>query len=78
VLYAASSSMPLGMANDKSVGWPAWAQVVERGSEGYIVKDEVSAYEGGPTRRWLKIKQKGWTVEEDRWRRRISESPPTR
>jgi ATP-dependent DNA ligase len=52
--------------------------VVERGSEGYIAKDEVSAYEGGPTRRWLKIKQKGWTVEEDRWRRRISESPPTR
>jgi hypothetical protein len=23
-------------------------------------------YEAGPTRRWLKVKQKGWTVEEDR------------
>jgi hypothetical protein len=30
-------------------------------------------YEGGATRRWLKVKQKGWTVEEDRWRRRIFE-----
>jgi hypothetical protein len=23
-------------------------------------------------RRWLKVKQKDWTVDEDRWRRRIS------
>jgi hypothetical protein len=28
---------------------------------------------GGPTRRWLKVKQKGWTVEEDGWRRRLFE-----
>jgi hypothetical protein len=34
-------------------------------------KDEASVYEGGVTRRWLKVKQKGWTVEEDGWRRRI-------
>jgi hypothetical protein len=32
-------------------------------------------YEGGPTRRWLNVKQQGWTVEEDRWRRRISVAP---
>jgi hypothetical protein len=39
---------------------------------GYVAKDEASGgYEGGPTRRWLKVKQKNWTVEEDRWRRRI-------
>jgi ABC transporter substrate binding protein len=31
-----------------------------------------SVYEGGPTRRWLKVKQKDWTVAEDGWRRRIS------
>lgn len=24
----------------------------------------------GTTRRWLKVKQRGWIVEEDRWRRR--------
>jgi len=29
-------------------------------------------YEPGPTRRWLKLKQPGWTVAEDRWQRRIS------
>jgi len=28
--------------------------VVARGYEGYIAKDEAGAYEGGPTRRWLK------------------------
>jgi len=32
---------------------------------------EASLYEAGPTRRWLKVKQKAWTVEEDRWQRRI-------
>jgi ATP-dependent DNA ligase len=32
--------------------------VVER-FEGYVAKDESSAYEGGATRRWVKVKQKG-------------------
>jgi ATP-dependent DNA ligase len=50
----------------------AWKQVVERGYEGYAAKDEASAYEGGPTRRWLKVKQRGWTVGDERWTRRIS------
>jgi ATP-dependent DNA ligase len=47
----------------------AWKQLVERGYEGYVAKDEASVYEGGPTRRWLKVKQKDWTVAEDGWRR---------
>src|SRR5215475_12553142 len=34
----------------------AWAQVIERGYEGYVAKDETSVYEPGPTRRWLKVK----------------------
>jgi ATP-dependent DNA ligase len=55
-------------------GLEAWAQVVERGYEGYVAKDEASVYEGGATRRWLKVKVRGWTVAEDRWRRRISTS----
>jgi bifunctional non-homologous end joining protein LigD len=54
-------------------GLEAWKQVIERGYEGYVAKDARSQYEGGPTRRWLKVKQRGWTVEEDRWRRRIFE-----
>jgi ATP-dependent DNA ligase len=51
-------------------GLEAWKRVIERGYEGYVAKDEASAYEGGPTRRWLKVKQKHWTVEEDRWAQR--------
>jgi ATP-dependent DNA ligase len=52
-------------------GLEAWKQVVERGYEGYVAKDEASAYDGGATRRWLRVKQKDWTVEEDRWQRRV-------
>jgi len=47
--------------------------VVERGYEGLVAKDEASAYASGPTRRWLKVKQKNWTVAEDGWRRRLFE-----
>ena len=50
-------------------GLEAWRQVVERGYEGLVAKDEASVYEGGPTRRWLKVKVPGWTNPEDRWRR---------
>jgi ATP-dependent DNA ligase len=45
-------------------GLEAWAQVIERGYEGYVAKDEASAYEGGPTRRWVKVKQGGRRTEE--------------
>jgi ATP-dependent DNA ligase len=31
---------------------------------GYVAKDEASLYESGPTRRWLKVKQKGWTAAD--------------
>jgi ATP-dependent DNA ligase len=47
--------------------------VIERGYEGYFAKDDSSVYEAGATRSWLKVKQKGWTIEEDRWQRRIFE-----
>jgi ATP-dependent DNA ligase len=52
-------------------GLDAWAQVVGNGYEGLVAKDEASVCEGGATRRWLKVKQKDWTVAEDGWRRRI-------
>jgi len=42
------------------------------GHASFVPKDEASAYESGRTTRWLKVKQKDWTVEEDRWRRTIS------
>jgi bifunctional non-homologous end joining protein LigD len=57
-------------------GLEAWRQVIERGYEGYVAKDEASVYEGGRTKVWLKVKQRHWTVEEGRWRRRISVAPP--
>ena len=52
-------------------GFEAWSEVIARDCEGYVAKDETSLYEAGPTRRWLKVKQRGWTVAEDRWQRRI-------
>jgi len=33
-------------------GLEAWTQVIERGNEGFVAKDEQSQYEGGRTRRW--------------------------
>jgi bifunctional non-homologous end joining protein LigD len=53
-------------------GFEAWSEVVAHDYEGLVAKDEASLYEAGTTRRWSKVKQKGWTVEEDRWQRRIS------
>ena len=32
--------------------------------EGLVAKEAASSYEPGPTRRWLKVKQKDWTVAE--------------
>jgi ATP-dependent DNA ligase len=57
-------------------GMKAWAQVIERGYEGYVAKDGASVYEGGATKRWLKVKQKDWAVKEDGWRQRISALAP--
>ena len=53
-------------------GFEAWSEVIARDFEGLVAKDEASLYEAGPTRHWLKVKQRGWTVDEDRWQRRIS------
>ena len=50
----------------------AWAQVIAHDYEGLVAKEEASLYEPGPTWRWLKVKQRGWTDAEDRWQRRIS------
>jgi ATP-dependent DNA ligase len=40
--------------------------VIERGYEDQVAKDEASVYEAGPTKRWLKVKQKDWAVQGDR------------
>jgi ATP-dependent DNA ligase len=52
-------------------GIEAWQQVLERGYEGYVAKDEASTYVGGGTKAWVKVKVPGWTDAEDRWRRRV-------
>jgi hypothetical protein len=49
--------------------------VLGQGYEDYVAKDDASVYEAGPTRRWMKVKVPGWTVEGDGWRR-ISAAPP--
>ena len=43
--------------------------------EGLVAKDEASLYVAGPTRRGLKVTQKGWSDVEDGWRRWISTAP---
>jgi bifunctional non-homologous end joining protein LigD len=52
-------------------GFGAWAELVARGYEGFVAKDEKSPYEAGRTRSWLKVKQKNWTLGDDRWSRRV-------
>jgi ATP-dependent DNA ligase len=52
-------------------GLEAWKQVIERGYEGYVAKDEASAYEAGATRRWLKVKQQAGPSRRTAWRRRV-------
>jgi bifunctional non-homologous end joining protein LigD len=71
----ASSELVFPVRRLAADGLVAWQQVVERGYEGYVAKDAASAYEAGATRRWLKVKQKNWTVGDDRWTRRISAAP---
>ena len=55
-----------------SNGFEAWSEVIAHDYEGLVAKEEASSYEAGPTPRWLKVKQRGWTDQEDRWQRRIS------
>jgi len=38
----------------------AWQQVLERGYEGLVAKDEASPYVGGRTLSWLKVKQRDY------------------
>jgi bifunctional non-homologous end joining protein LigD len=40
-----------------SNGLKAWAQAVHRGYQGLVGKDPESPYVGGPSSRWLKVKQ---------------------
>ena len=56
-------------------GFEAWSEVVARDYEGLVAKDEAGLYEAGPTKRWLKVKQKDWTIGDERWTRRISVNP---
>jgi bifunctional non-homologous end joining protein LigD len=53
-------------------GLEAWREVLERGYEGLVAKDDASPYAGGITRLWLKVKVPGWTDPEDRWRRQLA------
>ena len=49
----------------------AWSQVRVEFKRALALRSEIR---WGPTRRWLKVKQKGWTDQDDRWRRRIGVS----
>ena len=65
----AGSDMVLPVRRLAKNGFEAWAEVIAHDYDGLVAKEEASLYEAGPTRRWLKVKQRGWTDAEDRWRR---------
>ena len=48
-------------------GREAWAQVLERGYEGLVGKDEASPYVEGRTLSWLKVKVPNYREGERRW-----------
>jgi bifunctional non-homologous end joining protein LigD len=48
-------------------GLEAWAQVLERGYEGLVGKDDASPYVEGRTLSWLKVKQRDYRAEERGW-----------
>ena len=48
-------------------GLKAWQQVLERGYEGLVAKDETSPYVGGRTLKWLKVKQPKYREGERGW-----------
>jgi bifunctional non-homologous end joining protein LigD len=48
-------------------GLEAWEQVMERGYEGLVAKDEASLYKGGRTLSWLKVRQRDYRVAERGW-----------
>ena len=48
-------------------GLKAWQQVLERGYEGLVAKDESAPYRGGRSLSWLKVRQRDYRVEERGW-----------
>jgi bifunctional non-homologous end joining protein LigD len=48
MVYSARRLVPNGLE--------AWAQVLERGYEGLVAKDDGSSYRGGKTTAWLKVR----------------------
>ena len=48
-------------------GFAAWAEVLERGSEGLVGKDDASSYVGGRTLKWLKVKQPHYREGKRGW-----------
>jgi bifunctional non-homologous end joining protein LigD len=48
-------------------GHKAWREVVEHGYERLVAKDPESAYRGGRTLKWLKVKQRDYRVAERGW-----------
>jgi hypothetical protein len=45
-------------------GFEGWDQVKRQGYEGLVAKDESSAYRGGRTLKWLKVKQAKYREDE--------------
>ena len=59
-------------------GLDAWQQVLERGYEGLVAKDESSPYSGGRTLSGLKVEQADYRVEERGWSQDLDRSTKRR
>ena len=70
--FIAASTAAVAVAAVLALGVNAWAQVLARGCEGLVAKDDMSRYVGGRTFSWLKVKQPNWTVPDDRWTRTLA------
>jgi len=58
----AGSEFVLPVRRLASNGFDAWAEVIAHDYEGLVAKEEASLYEAGPTRRPLKVKQRGGAI----------------
>jgi bifunctional non-homologous end joining protein LigD len=70
-VFVAGSDLVFPVRRLAPDGLAAWQQVVER-VRGPGRQERGERVRGRAARRWLKVKQKDWTIEQESWRRRIA------
>jgi hypothetical protein len=60
------------VAQDEASAYEARQHLPLRRHRAWELHGQRHGHQRGPTRRWLKVKQRDWTVEGDGWQRRVS------